>query len=137
MMSMFVLMSIFILACVFIFYVWFILMSICMMMSVFILMFIYYDSWFFRFCKVVFLVPAVGSKHIPHKGPVVYSRQLQLQFVWLGLLSNPHSLLHVSAKHKNMLNFQCVGAISHSSQCSSTGVAKPVVCVILSVGWCI
>ena len=28
-------------------------------------------------------------------------------------------------------------AISHSSQCSTTGVTKVVVCVILSVGWCI
>ena len=27
--------------------------------------------------------------------------------------------------------------ISHSSQCSMAGVAKAVVCVILSVGWCI
>ena len=29
------------------------------------------------------------------------------------------------------------GAISHSSQCSMTGVPKAVVCAILSVGWCI
>ena len=28
-------------------------------------------------------------------------------------------------------------AISRSSQCPATGVTKPVVCVILSVGWCI
>ena len=28
-------------------------------------------------------------------------------------------------------------AISHSSQCSMTGVTKAVVCAILSVGWCI
>ena len=28
-------------------------------------------------------------------------------------------------------------AISHSSQCSITGVTKAVVCAILSVGWCI
>ena len=28
-------------------------------------------------------------------------------------------------------------AISHSSQCSTTGVTKAVVCIILSVGWCI
>ena len=28
-------------------------------------------------------------------------------------------------------------AISHSSQCSTTGVLKAVVCAILSVGWCI
>ena len=28
-------------------------------------------------------------------------------------------------------------AISHSSQCSTTGVTKAVACVILSVGWCI
>ena len=28
-------------------------------------------------------------------------------------------------------------AISPSSQCSTTGVTKAVVCVILSVGWCI
>ena len=27
--------------------------------------------------------------------------------------------------------------ISRSSQCSTTGVTKAVVCVILSVGWCI
>ena len=27
--------------------------------------------------------------------------------------------------------------ISHSSQCSMTGVTKAVVCAILSVGWCI
>ena len=27
-------------------------------------------------------------------------------------------------------------AISRSSQCSTTGVTKAVVCVILSVGWC-
>ena len=26
---------------------------------------------------------------------------------------------------------------THSSQCSTTGVTKAVVCVILSVGWCI
>ena len=26
---------------------------------------------------------------------------------------------------------------SHSSQCSTTGVTKAVVCAILSVGWCI
>ena len=29
------------------------------------------------------------------------------------------------------------GAIFRSSQCSTTGVTKAVVCVILSVGWCI
>ena len=29
------------------------------------------------------------------------------------------------------------GAISRSSQCSTTGATKAVVCVILSVGWCI
>ena len=28
-------------------------------------------------------------------------------------------------------------AISHSKQCSTTGITKAVVCVILSVGWCI
>ena len=28
-------------------------------------------------------------------------------------------------------------AISRSNQCSTTGVTKAVVCVILSVGWCI
>ena len=28
-------------------------------------------------------------------------------------------------------------AISRSSQCSTTGVTKAVVCVILAVGWCI
>ena len=27
--------------------------------------------------------------------------------------------------------------ISRSSQCSTTGVTKAVVCIILSVGWCI
>ena len=27
--------------------------------------------------------------------------------------------------------------LSHSSKCSTTGVTKAVVCVILSVGWCI
>ena len=29
------------------------------------------------------------------------------------------------------------GPISRSSQCSTTGVKKAVVCAILSVGWCI
>ena len=29
------------------------------------------------------------------------------------------------------------GAISRSSQCSTTGVTKAVVCAIPSVGWCI
>ena len=29
------------------------------------------------------------------------------------------------------------GSISRSSQCSTTSVTKAVVCVILSVGWCI
>ena len=35
--------------------------------------------------------------------------------------------------------FQLVGLhqSSRSSQCSTTGVTKAVVCVILSVGWCI
>ena len=28
-------------------------------------------------------------------------------------------------------------SISHSSLCSTTGVTKAMVCVILSVGWCI
>ena len=28
-------------------------------------------------------------------------------------------------------------AISHSSQCSTTGVTKAVVCAVLSVEWCI
>ena len=28
-------------------------------------------------------------------------------------------------------------AISHSNQCSMTGITKDVVCAILSVGWCI
>ena len=28
-------------------------------------------------------------------------------------------------------------ATSRSSQCSTTGVTKAVVCIILSVGWCI
>ena len=28
-------------------------------------------------------------------------------------------------------------AISRSSQCSTTGVSKAVVCIILSIGWCI
>ena len=31
----------------------------------------------------------------------------------------------------------CFFNISHSSQCSMTGVTKAVVCAILSVGWCI
>ena len=30
-----------------------------------------------------------------------------------------------------------IDGISRSSQCSTTGVTKAVVCVILSVGWCI
>ena len=29
------------------------------------------------------------------------------------------------------------GVISHSNQCSTTGVTKAVVCATLSVGWCI
>ena len=29
------------------------------------------------------------------------------------------------------------GPISRSSQCSTTGVPKAMVCAILSVGWCI
>ena len=28
-------------------------------------------------------------------------------------------------------------AVSHSSQCSTTGLTNAVVCVILSMGWCI
>ena len=31
----------------------------------------------------------------------------------------------------------CYLSVSRSSQCSTTGVTKAVVCVILSVGWCI
>ena len=32
--------------------------------------------------------------------------------------------------------FYFITKVSRSSQCSTTGVAKAVVCVILSVGWC-
>ena len=28
-------------------------------------------------------------------------------------------------------------AISHSSQCSTTGVTKDMVCAVMSMGWCI
>ena len=37
----------------------------------------------------------------------------------------------------SILGLSCYGGISRSSQCSTTGVTKAVVCVILSVGWCI
>ena len=39
----------------------------------------------------------------------------------------PSILIHVAS----------LGMISRSSQCSTTGVTKAVVCAILSVGWCI
>ena len=39
--------------------------------------------------------------------------------------------------HKTELDLHTITAISRSSQCSTTGVTKAVVCVILSVGWCI
>ena len=35
------------------------------------------------------------------------------------------------------ISFTLHSAIFRSSQCSTTGVTKAVVCVILSVGWCI
>ena len=38
---------------------------------------------------------------------------------------------------KNTLNTFYLCVLNESSQCSTTGVTKAVVCVILSVGWCI
>ena len=38
---------------------------------------------------------------------------------------------------KTFLIFLYVKNISRSSQCSTTGVTKAVICVILSMGWCI
>ena len=35
------------------------------------------------------------------------------------------------------MNLSLSLSLSRSSQCSTTGVTKAVVCVILSVGWCI
>ena len=43
-----------------------------------------------------------------------------------------HSVTKKALSHRNLLI-----CISRSSQCSTTGVTKAVVCAILSVGWCI
>ena len=47
-----------------------------------------------------------------------------------------HFNLYICDKHILYRSLHCL-AISRSSQCSTTGVTKAVVCVILSVGWCI
>ena len=39
-----------------------------------------------------------------------------------------------NVSHNSSFSFS---TISRSSQCSTTGVTKAVVCVILSVGWCV
>ena len=44
---------------------------------------------------------------------------------------------HGAMGHQIDLSCWTHRAISLSSQCSTTGVTKTVVCVILSVGWCI
>ena len=45
---------------------------------------------------------------------------------------------HVSSKFCCILfEFNITPIFSRSSQCSTTDVTKAVVCVILSVGWCI
>ena len=49
-------------------------------------------------------------------------------FYFLAIYSHSVSTASLNIVHR---------VISHSSQCSTTGVTKAMVCVILSVGWCI
>ena len=44
---------------------------------------------------------------------------------------------HGAMGHRIDASWWTYEAISRSSQCSTTGVTKDVVCAILSVGWCI
>ena len=66
---------------------------------------------------------------------IIFSTDGFVHLLFLGLC-----VLVIVFAHFGMsvLLFVCVQvAISRSSQCSTTGVTKAVVCVILSVGWCI
>ena len=59
------------------------------------------------------------------------------------IFSRVHTLLQCPAHNdtfdaiKQLINLFIYVDISRSSQYSTTGVTKAVVCVILSVGWCI
>ena len=56
--------------------------------------------------------------------------------VWTQFLRYEH--MYQKFEIQIILSLYCTHwAISRSSQCSTTGVTKAVVCVILSVGWCI
>ena len=59
-------------------------------------------------------------------------------FIYLHILINPVATVRSSTGHLHhwVISFSSQ-AISRSSQCSTTGVTKAVVCAILSVGWCI
>ena len=47
-------------------------------------------------------------------------------------------ILNLTFVDNNVYNIIINGYLIHSSsQCSTTGVTKTVVCAILSVGWCI
>ena len=43
----------------------------------------------------------------------------------------------ITSRYHCYISIYLLLAISRSSQCSTTGVTKAVVCIILSVGWCI
>ena len=61
-----------------------------------------------------------------------YADKPSLMAQWLCHL--PMGSLVLSSPLGTGFNPEPHGAISHSSQCSTTGVTKVVVCVILSVG---
>ena len=67
--------------------------------------------------------------------------QFLLLIQWRGVGRNIsiicRPIYHYMYQSMDGLMNECMVAISRSSQCSTTGVTKAVVCVILSLGWCI
>ena len=91
----------------------------------------------------------MARTHDPHV-PTITSSELEP----LCTLSNINMLLKCCLKHGRnsflalktfsvgtfsapIFAYTSFWSVSRSSQCSTTGVTMPVVCVILSVGWCI
>ena len=67
----------------------------------------------------------------------IYARSWLSFFYGVRLSSVVRAFAHGAMCHRIDPSRWTHWAISRSSQCSTTGVTKAVVCVILSVGWCI
>ena len=93
------------------------------------------DSTFHRLCYTSHgaLATTTNSSMGPLWGIDLTTHHTMRWCSTMELHLSPNSTFLTSAFRLKILHW----AISHSSQCSTTGVTKDVVCAILSVGWCI